>query len=165
MTKKIVLSILLALSIAGLLVLGNVATVRAKSGCSDATLQGSYGIRATGNILPIPGGPPATPVAIVGVITFDGMGQLTAELTQRLIPAGATTPTSLIKVPYIGNYSVNADCSVEDVWHNLSNGTSSIHESVIVDHGRGFFIINTTTGPSVVSGEARKQFPGGADRD
>jgi len=160
MRVKIISVTLLTVGVSTLMVLGSPRNVRAKSGCSNATLQGSYGIHATGTAL---SGPSAGPIGIVGVITYDGQGQLSATLTQRVNGAGG--PTTLSNVPYIGNYSVNPDCTVEDIWHNLSNGTSSVHESAIVDHGRGYFIINTTAGPTVVTGEARKQFPGESDRN
>ena len=77
----------------------------------------------------------------------------------------ASGPTTLFKVPYTGTYTVNADCTVEDAWFNISNGTSSLHESVIVDNARRFVILNTTTGPTVVSGEGTKQFPGESERN
>jgi hypothetical protein len=161
MKKKIASTTTLALSIAVLIALGTARMAPAKSGCSNATLHGSYGIDATGTFT---AGPNAGPAAFVGVLTFNGIGQLTLSLTQRL--NSATGPITLSKVPYIGDYSVNPDCTVEDVWHNLSNGTSSTHESIIVDNGRGFFILNTTTGaPNVVSGVGRKQFPGDSDRN
>jgi len=144
--------ILLILAVPALMVLGTPRSAPAKSGCSNATLTGDYGIRATGMVM---SGPSAGPIGIVGVITFDGDGQFTASLTQRV--NGATGPTTLSKVPYAGTYTVSPDCTVEDVWHNLSNGTSSTHESAIVDHGRGFFTINTSAGPPIVTSEARKQ--------
>ncbi|PYP99615.1 MAG: hypothetical protein DMF82_24370 [Acidobacteria bacterium] len=61
---------------------------------------------------------------------------------------------------------MNADCTVEDTWTNLLNGTSSVHESVIVDRGKGLFILNTTIGaPNIVSAVVRKQFGGDDDED
>jgi hypothetical protein len=159
MKKALGLSLSLVVVIAGVLVVGKVAPVRAKSGCTNASLQGSYGIHATGTFT---AGPNAGPAAFVGVLTFDGLGQLTLSLTQRL--SSATGPITLTKVPFVGTYSVSADCTVEDVWHNMLNGTSSTHESIIIDNGRGFFILNTSTGaPNVVSGVGRKQFAGEHD--
>jgi hypothetical protein len=136
--------ILLALSIALFPVLGATPNVPAASGCSNETLRGSYGIHATGTVA-------AGPVAIVGVLSYDGNGQLTGNLTQRV--NGATT---LFKAPFTGVYQVNADCTVEDTFINVTTGAQSTHESVIVDRGRGFSILNTSAG--TVLGEARKQF-------
>jgi len=68
-------------------------------------------------------------------------------------------------VPYGGTYSVNADCSFEETWINLSVGGSSTHDGDIFDHGRGFFFVNITAGqPTVVSGEGLKEFPGQNDQ-
>jgi hypothetical protein len=62
------------------------------------------------------------------------------------------------KLTITGTYSVSPDCTVSDTW-NASNGGVSTHESVIVDYGQGYFILNNTLGDgSVISGEARKQF-------
>src|SRR6202011_209514 len=56
--------------------------------CSNATLKGSFGYTGTGNIV---SGPFAGPIAFVGRITFDGLGQATfAQTTSRngtIIPA------------------------------------------------------------------------------
>jgi len=61
---------------------------------------------------------------------------------------------------------VNADCAVEDTWTNMLNGTTTVHESVIVDRGKGLFILNTTIGaPSIVSADVRKQFGGEDEED
>ena len=161
--KRMIASItLLTISVAVLIVLGTArkATAERQSGCSNATLRGSYGIHATGAAL---SGPLAGPVAFVGLFTFDGRGQLAGNLTQRV--NGASGPITLFKVPYTGTYTLNADCTVEDTWFNLSNGTSSTHESVIVDNARKFVILNTTTGPTVVSGEGTKQFTGENDQN
>jgi hypothetical protein len=73
---------------------------------------------------------------------------------------------TLFKVPYNGIYIANPDCTVADTWNNLSNGTASTHESIIVDKGQRLFILNTTAGAlKVVSAVARKQFPGEGDPD
>jgi hypothetical protein len=161
MKAKLVSMTLIAIAIAVAIVLATPRRAPAKNGCANASLQGSYGIHATGAST---GGPNVGPVAIVGVITFDGMGQLTLTLTQRVNTA--TGPITLANVPFVGTYMVKPDCTVEDVWHNLSNGTSSTHESIIVDNGRGLFILNTTMGgSSILSAVARKQFPGESDRD
>jgi len=72
--KRMIASItLLTISVAVLIVLGTArkATAERQSGCSNATLRGSYGIHATGAAL---SGPLAGPVAFVGVFTFDGRG-------------------------------------------------------------------------------------------
>jgi hypothetical protein len=48
---------------------------------------------------------------------------------------------------------------VSDHWEFVSGETSD-HESVIVDRGNGYFILNTTVGaPNVISGIAQRQSP------
>jgi len=143
MKRKIISTILVVLLISLTIILGSVrkvpAKVPAKVGCSDSSLQGSYGLHATGTT------PTGQPFAAVGVFSFDGAGNLTATLFVRV-------PGSTSEVHPSGTYTVSPDCTVSDAWGG------SQHESVIVDHGRGYVILNTTDG--VISGEAHKQFPG-----
>jgi hypothetical protein len=140
------------------IVLATVRSVPAHEGCSNATLRGSYGIEASGVSV---SGPLAGPLAIVGVLTYDGFGQVSGSLTQRVTTS--TGPTTLDHVPFAGTYQVNPDCTVEDALTNESNATLSVHESVIVESGRRFLILNTTAGPAVVSGTGIRQF--GGDRN
>jgi hypothetical protein len=111
--------------------------------CSNATLHGSYGLHATGTIINV------GPFAAVGVFTFDGNGNLSATLTQKV-------NGNVVPITITGTYTVAPDCTVSDVW-NLSSGGMTQHESVIVDNGKEYVILNTTPG-NVVSGVARKQF-------
>ena len=114
--------------------------------------QGSYGLHATG--ITGTGGN----FAAVGRFNFDGNGNLTGTLFLRV--AGND-----VQVPITGTYSVSSDCIVDDTW-NVSGGGPSTHKSVIVNGGRGYFILNNTSGDgSVISGEARKQFPKREDED
>jgi len=109
-----------------------------KRNCSNATLHGSYGFHATGQLF-----------AAVARFTFDGNGGLTGTLFGRT-PGNPFGP-----VEFTGTYSVSPDCIVTDTWLN------STHVSVIVDGGKGYFILNTTPsgadGDTVNSGEARRQ--------
>ena len=160
MSKKIG-SLTLGSCLAVAMVVGTPRSVPAGNGCSNATLRGSYAVHATGNLL---SGPQTGPIAFVGAFTYDGFGQLAGTLTIRTnSPSGATTAS---RVAYTGTYSVNADCSFEETWTNLSNGTSSIHDGEIFDHSRGFLFVNITAGqPTVVSGVGHKKFSGRRDVD
>jgi len=112
--------------------------------CSNATLNGSYGLHATGTVIGVGS------FAAVGRFTFDGKGNLAGKLFVRL--NGNNNQLTLT-----GTYSVSADCTVSDTW-NASNGSVSTHESVIVDEGEEYFILNNTSGDaSVISGKAKKQ--------
>ena len=85
--------------------------------CSNATLQGSYAVRATGNV---PSGPTAGPLAFVGLFTYDGDGGLLGKLTIRLNDV-TNGPTTMI-ANYQGSYIVNADCTFKETWNNLAGG-------------------------------------------
>jgi hypothetical protein len=147
MKGKISFTMLIVLIISLFLILATGRKVPAKNGCSNANLRGSYGLHATGTT---PGGP----LAIVGVISYDGAGSLTGTLFARR--TGSTT-TEVIDLTG-GTYTVHSDCTVSDTFGN------SQHTSAIVEDGRGYFILNTTEGaPLVISGEARKHFPGNSE--
>ena len=116
------------------------------SSCSDITLRGSYGLRATGNTTT--GGA----LIVLGRFSFDGAGNLTARLYTRQ-PNGATVVDN-----YSGSYTVGPDCTVTDVWKAQSTGVETTHFSVIVNQGKGYYVLNTTEGaPVIISGEATKQ--------
>jgi hypothetical protein len=111
-----------------------------RSNCSDATLHGRYGLHATGTVIGV------GDFAAVGRFSFDGKGNLTAKLFVR-INGNNIEPPELT-----GTYSVTPDCIVTDSWGG------STHVSVIVDEGKGYFILNNTEGEGdTISGEARRQ--------
>jgi hypothetical protein len=108
--------------------------------CSNATLHGSYGLHAEGTVIGV------GDFAAVGRFTFDGKGNLTAKLFVRVNGNNIEPP------PFTGTYSVSPDCIVTDTWGG------STHVSVIVDNGKGYFILNNTSGEGdTISGEARRQ--------
>jgi hypothetical protein len=135
----------------GMALLGDASTAPAARGCSNSTLHGSYGLHATGDIIDV------GKFAAVGVFSFDGAGHLRGTLTSRV------NSNNSFRQTLTGDYSVSPDCFVQDTW-NFTSGETSQHESVIVDRGRGYAILNTTEGaPVVISGEARRQFSGDDD--
>ena len=114
-----------------------------KANCSNATLNGSYGLHATGTIVGV------GDFAAVGRFTFDGKGNLTGKLFVRVNGNNMAPPV------FTGTYSVSPDCTVTDNWGAPINST---HVSVIVDDGKGYFILNNTLGSGdTISGEARRQ--------
>ncbi len=107
--------------------------------CSNATLHGSYGLHARGTIIGVGN------FAAVGRFVFDGNGNLTAKLFVRV--AGNNNEPEIT-----GTYSVSPECIVSDSWGG------STHVSVIVDNGKGYFILNNTSGEGdTISGEAKRQ--------
>jgi hypothetical protein len=114
-----------------------------KANCSNATLHRSYGLHATGTIIGV------GDFAAVGRFTFDGKGNLTGKLFVRVNGNNMAPPE------FTGTYSVSPDCTVTDNWGAPINST---HVSVIVDDGKGYFILNNTLGSGdTISGEARTQ--------
>src|SRR5258707_15656111 len=93
-----------------------------KANCSNATLNGSYGLRATGTVIGV------GDFAAVGRFTFDGKGNLTGKLFVRVAGNNMEPP------PFTGTYSVSPECTVRDTWGPPIN---SMHVSVIVDEGKG----------------------------
>jgi hypothetical protein len=123
----------------GLLALGS---TQAQATCSNASLNGSYGLHATGTINGV------VDFAAVGRFNFDGNGHLTAKLFVRVAGNNVVPP------PISGTYTVHSDCTVSDQWGG------STHVSVIVDGGNGYFILNNTIGEGdTISGEARRLSP------
>jgi|SRR5581483_850802 len=114
--------------------------------CSNASLHGSFGLRATGNTTS--GGA----LIVMGRFTFDGAGSLTAKLYTRT-PTGANVVDT-----YTGTYSVDANCIVSDVWRSDSTGAETTHVSLLVNNGKGYYVLNTTEDTGVIiSGEATRQ--------
>jgi hypothetical protein len=112
----------------------------ADDACSNATLDGSYGLHATGTVIGV------GDFAAVGRFVFDGNGNLTATLYVRV------NGNNVGPLNFSGVYSVSPECIVTDRWGG------STHVSVIVDKGKGYFILNNTPGEGdTISGEARRQ--------
>ena len=117
--------------------------VEAWAKCSNATLHGHYGLHATGTVIGV------GDFAAVGRFTFDGNGNLSGKLFARVAGNNVEPPE------FTGTYSVSPDCIVTDTWGPPINST---HVSVIVDGGKGYLILNNTSGSEdTISGEARKQ--------
>src|SRR5262249_14519339 len=159
--KNIGSSPLLALSIAGLVIVGNAWQVRAEDGCSNESLRGSYAIQGSGTVL---FGPFAGPAAFVGILRFDGEGHLEGNFTQRVNTAAG--PTTL-RVPIGGHYTVNTDCTADDlVVNQLNSALFNTQALILLDHGKEFLFVVTTAGaPPIVSGSGRLQARRESDRD
>ena len=125
------------------LVLPMGANAQDKQNCSNATLNGSYGLHARGTIIGV------GDFTAVGRFTFDGKGNLTGKLFVRVAGNNMEPPA------FTGTYSVSPDCTVTDHWGPPINST---HVSVIVDEGKEYFILNNTLGSGdTISGSARRQ--------
>ena len=106
-----------------------------KENCSNATLRGSYGFHATGHVF-----------AAVARSHSTGKAVLRERCTEE--PPATHSGLSNLQGPI-------RDCIVTDTW------LDSTHVSMIVDGGKGYFILNTTPSSAdedtVNSGEARRQ--------
>jgi hypothetical protein len=108
----------------------------ARKGCSVETLEGGYGLTFSG--FSTNGAVPApinafVPVAGVGLMTFDGNGNLSASETVSL-------GGQILSVNLPGTYTVNSDCTG-------SLTTANAHLNlVIVRNGREILAINTQQG-------------------
>jgi hypothetical protein len=119
--------------------------------CSNATLKGSYGLHAAGSVIGV------GDFAAVGRFTFDGKGNLTGRLFTNVAGNYNEPPE------FTGTYSVRPDCVVTDTWGPPINTT---HVSVIVDEGKGYVILNDTSGSGdTISGKAKKQLSDGECSD
>lgn len=122
----------------------SVSSSATETNCSNASLNGSYALHATGEIKNV------GPFAAVGRFVFDGNGNLSGTLWQRI------NGTNVVET-LTGEYSVSSNCIVRDSWH-LSLGETTTHLSVIQNNGTEYVILNNTSGaPSTVSGEAKRQ--------
>jgi hypothetical protein len=114
-----------------------------RSGCSNATLNGAYAVRATGDVIGI------GPFAGVGVFTYDGNGHVSGTLVTRTNGSNGVST-------FQGVYEVTSDCFATDTL-TATTGAVSVHSYSIFDRGRGFNILNTTVGaPTVIIGEGRQ---------
>ncbi len=125
--------------------------VKAQSGCTVATLSGSYGYLLQAFFLPHERTPVASALvaAEIGVQTYDGTGNTSGSETVN----GAGT---IFHRTYTGTYSVNPDCT-GSVTLNLDNGVTVTGSFTIVDGGKEIEVLNTTTSGPVEFGSQKKQ--------
>ena len=134
------------IAIAATLTVGIAPKVQAQDGCSNNTLNGSFGYKATGTLVapqPIPG-----LLAIVGRETFDGNGGVSAS--QTVSSNGNIFPLNLS-----GAYQVNPDCT-GTMSLQLAPGVTLNFFFVIDDSRKEIQVIQTDQG-AIVTAIARKQ--------
>ncbi|MGE0127808.1 MAG: hypothetical protein AB7U82_07000 [Blastocatellales bacterium] len=114
--------------------------------CTSALLQGAYAFSAEGTITAVPQGSPFPPghYATVGVINFDGQGNLSLSNTQSYSGL-IIQPTNITGIYVIGN-----DCS-----GRVTLNTGAVFNVVAADGGREvhFIQINNST---VIRGTSKK---------
>lgn len=114
--------------------------------CSNASLQSSFGFQRKGF------NPAVGHLGVIGVITFDGNGNLSGVQTD----VAETRGISIIRDTFTGTYEVNPDCTGSAV-----SGPTTL-DFVIVSE-KEVFAITTTKGPMgaqrVVTWVLKKQLP------
>ncbi|HSI88923.1 MAG TPA: hypothetical protein VK918_07685 [Pyrinomonadaceae bacterium] len=119
-----------------------------KPACNNATLRGQFAFRGDGLV---PGGPPPAPMVpfgVIGLMTFDGDGNLTNAST-------ASNNGTILSGLRTGYYTIEEDCT----------GTLQVilpfppfeinHSLVISEKGDSFYMIGTDPF-SVVTFEAKR---------
>ncbi|HKA19488.1 MAG TPA: hypothetical protein VKN18_14455 [Blastocatellia bacterium] len=115
--------------------------------CGLQTLKGNYGNIFNGTIVPPAGSP--FPFSGVGVVTFDGNGNVTA--TEQASSNGFP-----LQITFDGTYVVNADCT-GTITAIFNPGNFEGHISiVIVGNGNEAFGVATDLG-SVVTNTLKRQ--------
>ena len=136
----------LAMIFLTILYVGLVPMARAQDegGCSNASLQGSYGFQRQGF------NPAVGHVGGIGVITFDGNGNLSGVQTNVAETTGVSRNT------FSGTYEVNPDCTGSAV-----SGSTTVDFVIVSD--KEVFAITTTKDPAgaqrVVTWVLKKQLP------
>jgi hypothetical protein len=121
-------------------------------GCSNASLQGSFGFTNTGTNLALP--PPlAGPIAQIGRQTFDGRGNTDATAT-------LSANGNIFQVTVQGTYMVNPDCTGSMTLDVSPFGNTVLLDFVIDDDGAELRAIITDAG-AIESVVFKKQFPRG----
>jgi hypothetical protein len=117
----------------------------AQEECSN--LEGSYGFSRSGTA-----GSGAISAAAVGVLVFDGAGNVTGHDT-------TSVNGNIIRRTFSGTYTMNPDCtgSMTVTFLTGTPGRVSPSDFVIVDDGKGLLLINTNAG-EIILGSARRQF-------
>ena len=111
------------------------------------SLNGSYGFQLTNS--PIPS-------ASVGVVNFDGAGNVTMSLTFVGL-SGTVGKPNIFTGTSTGTYSVNSDGS-GNITLTAANGNTQTYVFVITDGGSGLLLLQTNrAGNGVQFGTARRQ--------
>ena len=119
------------------------AAKAANTGCSNATLRGTYSDQDTGTIVGV------GPFAGVNLDSFDGKGNITISGMSSL--DGSVSPGV-----ETGTYHVNPDCTGT---YTVTGGGLTIDAFFVIDHGGNELQIVITDPGTVINCVARKQFP------
>jgi hypothetical protein len=117
------------------LLFGVFSSARAENGagaCSNRTIQGDYGFSAEGWLINNPGLPPQAPFRSLGIVHFDGRGNLT--WVEHTVVNGF--PADFEGATATGTYSVDSDCSGTAIINTPNSPVPLQLALVVVKHGR-----------------------------
>jgi hypothetical protein len=106
------------------------SNVFAQTTCGLSTLSGSYGFSASG-LVPVPqvqGGVRFEPFAQVGLVNFDGAGNV-------VVTARVQTQGNIASAKYSGTYKIDATCSGTAIFSDSNNNPTMRWEFVVVNSG------------------------------
>ena len=127
-------------------------------GCSDASLQGSFGYSSTGTLLDSYVPPPfAGPFAEVGRQSFDGKGKTAGTAT-------VSSNGNINRVTIEGNYSVHPDCTGE-MTLNIPAFGATVHADFVIDRDGSEIRAIITESGVIESRVYRKQFREGREEE
>jgi hypothetical protein len=117
-------------------------------------LTGSYGFTATASYS---GASNSGTLALVGVLTFDGSGNLNgSETVIQPDPSPNATAVKSQTFPFAGTYMVNAGGTGTMMIQLPDNSTIPV-SFVITDGGSGLMFVQTGGSNNILTGTARKQ--------
>ena len=153
--KRTIAPATLVIVFAAVFVLGILPTAPAgeHKGCSNASLQGSFGFSSTGTLLALPS-PFAGAFAEIGRQIFDGRGNTDATAT-------LSSNGTIGRVTAQGTYLVNPDCTGSMTLFISPFGITAYADFVIDDDGAELRAVITDAG-AIESLVFKKQFSRGA---
>ncbi|MGI2908299.1 hypothetical protein [Tolypothrix sp. VBCCA 56010] len=108
-----------------------------KKGCDNRSLQGTYSAQSTGFVNN------TDPLAVTGLLTFDGNGNVNGTILVRSIAGNVTT-----NIRTQGTYQVNSDCSLTQSF-TRNDGTTANYSGAIFDDGNKYALSQTDPGTIV----------------
>jgi len=128
---------------------GGVISGMARAAAPGASLSGSYGMQFTNSPLP---------ASSVGVLQFDGMGNVTVSQTFVGTAGNGNNQPSPVTASGAGTYTINSDGSGLITMPN-GNGNNQTYAFVITDSGSQVLFLRTDSrsNPAVAFGTARAE--------